>query len=109
IRRHRTVSRRWGYIKEPARARRRGKGESMIRNKKIGLVSLTVLFASSSLAFGAANDVARMERAIDLWVSNGEFMGAVLVAKDGKILINKGYGSANLDWKVPNSPTTKFR
>jgi CubicO group peptidase (beta-lactamase class C family) len=36
-------------------------------------------------------------------------MGAVLVAKDGKIPINKGHGSANLDWKVPNSPTTEFR
>jgi CubicO group peptidase (beta-lactamase class C family) len=60
------------------------------------------------LAFGAANDVARMERAIDLQMSKGQFMGAVLVARDETILINKGYGYANLDWKVPNSPTTKF-
>lgn len=77
--------------------------------KKVGLASLTMVFASSSLAFGAGIDVARMERAIDLRVSTGQFMGAVLVAKDGKILINKGYGSANLDWKVPDSPTTRFR
>lgn len=81
----------------------------MIKAKKVGLALLTMVFASSSLAFGAAIDVARMERAIDLRVSTGQFMGAVLVAKDGKILINKGYGSANLDWKVPDSPTTKFR
>jgi CubicO group peptidase (beta-lactamase class C family) len=79
----------------------------MIRPKNIAL--LLVLGASSSLAFGAANDVARMDRDIDLRVSTGQFMGTVLVTKDGKILINKGYGSANLDWKVPNSPTTKFR
>lgn len=81
----------------------------MIKAKKVGLALLTMVFASSSVAFGAAIDVARMERAIDLRVSTGQFMGAVLVAKDGKILINKGYGSANLDWKVPDSPTTKFR
>jgi CubicO group peptidase (beta-lactamase class C family) len=55
---------------------------------------LIIVVASSSPAFGAAIDVARMERAIDLRVSTGQFMGAVLVAKDGKVLINKGYGSA---------------
>lgn len=77
--------------------------------KKVGLASLITVSAASSLAFGAGVDVARMERAIDLRVSTGQFTGAVLVAKDGKILINKGYGSANLDWKVSNSPTTKFR
>src|SRR5215510_16010774 len=36
-------------------------------------------------------------------------MGSVLVARDGKVLLNQGYGSANLEWGVPNSPTTKFR
>lgn len=81
----------------------------MKKAKKVGLAALMVVFASSSVAFGAAPDVARMERAIDLRVSTGQFMGAVLVARDGKVLINKGYGSANLDWKVPDSPTTKFR
>jgi CubicO group peptidase (beta-lactamase class C family) len=24
-------------------------------------------------------------------------------------LLSKGYGSANLEWNIPNSPTTKFR
>ena len=77
--------------------------------KKVGLASLTLILAWSSLAFGAAIDVARMEQAIDLRVSTGQFMGTVLVAKGGKILINKGYGSANLDWRIPDSPTTRFR
>lgn len=78
--------------------------------KALSIVAISLLaIAVSSIAFGAAEDAARMERAIDLRVSTGQFMGAVLVAKDGKILINKGYGRANLDWKVPNSPMTKFR
>ena len=37
------------------------------------------------------------------------FMGSVLVAQDGKVLLDKGYGFANLEWDVPNTPTTKFR
>jgi CubicO group peptidase (beta-lactamase class C family) len=36
-------------------------------------------------------------------------MGAVLVARDGQILVDKGYGSANLEWKIANDGDTKFR
>jgi len=35
-------------------------------------------------------------------------MGSVLVAKEGKIIFKQGYGMANLEWNVPNSPTTRF-
>ena len=37
------------------------------------------------------------------------FSGAVLVARDGVPLISKGYGWANAEWEIPNTPTTKFR
>ncbi|HTF63266.1 MAG TPA: serine hydrolase domain-containing protein, partial [Edaphobacter sp.] len=37
------------------------------------------------------------------------FMGTVLVVKDGKTLIDQGYGSADLEWNIPNDPSTKFR
>jgi len=60
-------------------------------------------------AHAASNDVIRMERDIELKVSNGQFMGAVLVVRNGKALLNKGYGKADLDWQIPNSPTTKYR
>jgi CubicO group peptidase (beta-lactamase class C family) len=52
--------------------------------------------------------VARMEQIIQSYVP-GKFMGTVLVAQDGKIVLDKGYGFANLEWDVPNTPTTKFR
>jgi CubicO group peptidase (beta-lactamase class C family) len=37
------------------------------------------------------------------------FMGAVLVARDSEVLFSKGYGMANLELGVPNTPATKFR
>ena len=37
------------------------------------------------------------------------FSGSVLLAKDGKPLVAKGYGYANVEWQIPNSTTTKFR
>lgn len=50
-----------------------------------------------------------MERAIERQVSAGRFMGSVLVAQDGKILIDRGYGSADLAAERPDEPQTKFR
>ncbi len=38
-----------------------------------------------------------------------DFMGSVLIAKGADVILSQGYGSANLEWSVPNSPTTKFR
>jgi CubicO group peptidase (beta-lactamase class C family) len=49
-----------------------------------------------------------MEQIVQSYVP-GKFMGTVLVAQDGKVLLDKGYGFANLEWDIPNTPTTKFR
>ena len=37
------------------------------------------------------------------------FSGAVLVIKQDKVLLKKGYGLADLEWNVANTPDTKFR
>jgi CubicO group peptidase (beta-lactamase class C family) len=37
------------------------------------------------------------------------FMGSVLVERGGEVLLSRSYGYANLEWKIPNSATTKFR
>ena len=37
------------------------------------------------------------------------FSGAVLVARDGKVLMSKGYGMADFEHDVPNTPETRFR
>ena len=54
---------------------------------------------------------ARMEEVVQSYVKDKEkpFMGTVLVERAGQVLLNKGYGSANLEWDVPNTPATKFR
>ena len=36
-------------------------------------------------------------------------MGSVLVARGDDVLLSKGYGAANLEWDIPNTPDTKFR
>jgi CubicO group peptidase (beta-lactamase class C family) len=37
------------------------------------------------------------------------FSGAILAARDGKVLVSKGYGMADVENDVPNTPETKFR
>ena len=40
--------------------------------------------------------------------ARAKFMGSVLVARDGKVLFERSYGSAEVEWEVPNTPQTKF-
>lgn len=54
-------------------------------------------------------DIARMEEVIDGFVDDNTFMGTVLVARGDDVLLSKGYGSANIEWNIPNRPDTKFR
>ena len=57
----------------------------------------------------AAQDAARMEQVASAQAESGDFMGAALVAQDGRVVFDKGYGSANLEWNIPNDGDTKFR
>jgi CubicO group peptidase (beta-lactamase class C family) len=36
------------------------------------------------------------------------FSGAILVAQKGEIILSQGYGLANQEWDIPNTPQTKF-
>lgn len=74
-------------------------------------VALVLIFAAACWAQEkpSADPVPRMEQIIQSYVGNHAFMGTVLVARDGKTLLDKGYGFANLEWQVPNTPTTRFR
>ena len=51
----------------------------------------------------------RMNDLVEYYVNDQEFMGSVLVARNDDILLNKGYGFANLEWQIPNTSTTKYR
>lgn len=56
-----------------------------------------------------AQDTGRMQQIVAADADKGEFMGAVLVAREGNVLLDRGFGSANLEWKIPNDGDTKFR
>ncbi len=39
----------------------------------------------------------------------GQFNGSVLVARGSRIIYERGLGFANLEWRIPNDPRTKFK
>jgi len=69
---------------------------------------VTAAAALASASFGQEN-APRMEQIVQSFVANKTFMGSVLVVRDKTVLFEKGYGSADLEWDIPNSPSTKFR
>ena len=50
-----------------------------------------------------------MNQIVPYYASDREFMGTTLVALGSLALFSKGYGFANLESDVPDSPNTKFR
>jgi CubicO group peptidase (beta-lactamase class C family) len=64
---------------------------------------------TASRQSAAAPNLARMEQVIQSFVVQKQFMGTVLVASGNDILLNKGYGYADVEWNVPNIPEAKFR
>jgi len=67
-------------------------------------IAFAVLAHSSS----AQAPSLRFQRVVQPYVDAQMFMGSVLVAENGKIIFSKSYGMADLEWSVPNSPTTRF-
>ena len=50
-----------------------------------------------------------MDQIVESFVNAHQFMGTVLVARGSQTLLSRGYGYADLEWNIPNSPNTKFR
>lgn len=72
-----------------------------------------LLISIAAHTFAAAQSSTDKARKIDevLSVANKYrvFNGAVLVAENGKVIHKKGYGMANMEWNIPNTPDTRFR
>lgn len=54
-------------------------------------------------------DTGRLEQIASSYTGNNAFMGTVLVVNGDKVLLSKGYGQADLEWNIPNTPDVKFR
>src|SRR5215813_12646142 len=81
---------------------------------KSAAVNLVILTALSLFAAGAAlsQEAASITSKLDEYLSAAAkqgFTGSALISRDGKVIFSKGYGLANIELDVPNTPQTKFR
>jgi CubicO group peptidase (beta-lactamase class C family) len=51
----------------------------------------------------------RLLQVANSYTAGNAFMGTVLVAEGDQILLDQGYGMADLEWNIPNAPDVKFR
>jgi len=88
----------------------------MIRQVKI--FSVVFLVFSTLIQVTACNQrpiehVSDFEAEIDAYVEPflkaAGFSGALYIAKGGDVLLSKGYGMANYEWNISNTPQVKFQ
>ena len=52
---------------------------------------------------------ARLDQVVKSYTTGNTFMGSVLVVDGDRMLLDKGYGMADLEWNIPDAPDVKFR
>jgi len=73
------------------------------------LFTVQAAFAQNDNTPSAQKIADKVDEYMNAAVKNDQFSGSVLVAKDGSPFVSKGYGMANYELNVPNTPKTVFR
>ena len=70
------------------------------------LVIISVLFCQ---VIFPQTKVDKIEALLNQYYKFQEFNGAALVAEKGRVIYKNGFGMANMEWNIPNTPDTRFR
>jgi CubicO group peptidase (beta-lactamase class C family) len=85
-----------------------------LSKRKHLLCAFLVLFfflkgpARALASSGQKDLVSLVDQYVEPYVKTRNFSGSVLLARNGKVFVSKGYGMANYELDVPNMPQTKF-
>jgi CubicO group peptidase (beta-lactamase class C family) len=73
-----------------------------------GLVALAQLVAARADAGTDEANASKVDRLFEEWNSPNSPGCALGIVRDGKLIVARGYGIANLDHDVPITPTSVF-
>lgn len=76
------------------------------------IVCALIVSAFQSAAWAQNNEqnkAAKIDEVMTAANRHRLFNGSVLVAENGKVIYKKGFGKANMEWNIPNTPDTRFR
>ncbi|HAB51525.1 MAG TPA: serine hydrolase, partial [Ignavibacteriales bacterium] len=68
---------------------------------------LFIILVSTSIY--AQSKASKIEDLLQRYYDYGLLNGSALVAENGAVIFEKGFGFANMEWSVSNTPDTKFR
>jgi CubicO group peptidase (beta-lactamase class C family) len=68
-----------------------------------------LLLSLFSFALWAADTSDAIHALLSKYHEQGWFNGSALVADNGAVIFKRGYGMANMEWSIANTPDTKFR
>lgn len=74
--------------------------------RAFGLTALSLLVLATSAE--AQTKAEEIDSLLTRYHEHGIFNGAVLVADGREVVYQKGFGQANIEWDVPNTPDTRF-
>jgi CubicO group peptidase (beta-lactamase class C family) len=73
------------------------------------LLPVILIFILSQTACRAGDQAAIIDDIVAQYVESGDIHGSVLVAEQGTVLYEKAFGTANLEWDIPNEVDTRYR
>ena len=77
--------------------------------KTLRLSTLFFVALVSATSALAQSNVKKIDGLLKQYQEFGQLNGAILVAENGRVVYEKGFGMANMEWGIPNGPDTKFR
>jgi CubicO group peptidase (beta-lactamase class C family) len=73
------------------------------------VVAVALLLTWGAPAAQVQGKAEAIDEVLTLLSNGGLFNGSVLVSENGRVIFKKGYGLADFEWDIPNTPDTKFR
>jgi len=79
-----------------------------MQGERIGKWMLGLALSAACMT-ALAQDLKRLSAVADQLAKEQHFSGTMLVAQGDRILIDRAYGDANIEWHIHNRPDTRFR
>src|SRR6185295_2273027 len=73
------------------------------------MLLIAILLVAFQQVALAQDHAAKIQEVLALAHKYRQFNGSALVAENGKVIYKGGFGLANMEWNIPNTPDTKFR
>ncbi|NAS11137.1 serine hydrolase domain-containing protein [Poritiphilus flavus] len=83
------------------------KYESQFKRLFVFFLALTSIFCKGQIVEG--EEYEQIDSLLNSEFEKRSFQGAALVAKHGKIIYQNAFGESNMEWKTPNTISTKFQ